>query len=608
MKQETRTCQNCKTSFLIDQKDFTFYEQMQVPPPTWCPRCRMRRRMLFRNERTLYKAMCKLCGTSVISMYPADTPYTVYCFDCWNSDRWDPLAYARDYDFNRPFFEQFDEFLRRVPRPSVEVSQNVNCPYTNYTWECKNCYLTPSTMYCENVAFSKRMEKSADCYDCYQVVESQLCYECVNCVQCASSTFLTNSKSCMDSAFLFDCTNCSHCFMSANLRNKSYVIENRQYDRDGYAAKLVEYRLDTRDGFERAKRRFQEVVEGSIHRYAQVYHSVNSTGDRMYNAKNCKACFDIHDIENVRYTQSGFSIKDVMDTYGVDDEQWCYENINDGLYSSYIRFCANTHTNCLDVRFCDYCRSSSHLLACISVRSKSYCIFNKQYTKEEYEPLVEKIVRHMAEQPYRDVKGRTFAYGEFWPPALSPFGYNETAAQEYFPIIEIQAAAEGFKWKQPERRHYDVTLQPNELKDIGEITDDILNEIIGCEHSPAGASAKEGSGTCNHLCPTAFRIIPGELQFYRRMKLPLPRLCPNCRHAERMRRTNPVELWHRTCECGGASARGKRIEERGKVNEYRNTVAHFHGDGPCPNEFETSYSPDRPEIVYCETCYNAEVV
>ncbi len=41
---------------------------------------------------------------------------------------------------------------------------------------------------------------------------------------------------------------------------------------------------------------------------------------------------------------------------------------------------------------------------------------------------------------------------------------------------------------------------------------------------------------------------------------------------------------------------------------YMNTGEHHHGKGRCPNEFETSYAPDRPEIVYCESCYQSEVV
>jgi hypothetical protein len=136
------------------------------------------------------------------------------------------------------------------------------------------------------------------------------------------------------------------------------------------------------------------------------------------------------------------------------------------------------------------------------------------------------------------------------------------------------------------------------------VSDDILNEIIGCEHG----------GTCNHQCTTAFRLISDELQFYRRMKLPLPRRCPNCRYAERMQRTNPVELWHRKCMCAGSTSSpqaGRKSEAWDSKSEafvYENTATHFHGEEVCPNEFETSYSPDRPEIVYCESCYNTEVV
>ena len=35
MNQETKTCQNCKAQFIIEPDDFTFYEKINVPPPTW---------------------------------------------------------------------------------------------------------------------------------------------------------------------------------------------------------------------------------------------------------------------------------------------------------------------------------------------------------------------------------------------------------------------------------------------------------------------------------------------------------------------------------------------------------------------------------------------
>jgi len=33
-----------------------------------------------------------------------------------------------------------------------------------------------------------------------------------------------------------------------------------------------------------------------------------------------------------------------------------------------------------------------------------------------------------------------------------------------------------------------------------------------------------------------------------------------------------------------------------------------HYSKHCQNEFETSYSPDRPEVVYCESCYNRKYI
>ncbi len=96
------------------------------------------------------------------------------------------------------------------------------------------------------------------------------------------------------------------------------------------------------------------------------------------------------------------------------------------------------------------------------------------------------------------------------------------------------------------------------------------------------------------------------------MNLPLPRLCPNCRHYERLKYRNPLKLWKRVCACNGQMANSSAVanamaDKKGQM-VYKNTITHFHGDNKCPNEFETSFSPDRPEIVYCESCYNSEVV
>jgi len=68
--------------------------------------------------------------------------------------------------------------------------------------------------------------------------------------------------------------------------------------------------------------------------------------------------------------------------------------------------------------------------------------------------------------------------------------------------------------------------------DIKNVDDSILTKIISCEHK----------GACNEQCATAFKIIPQEIEFYRKMNLPLPILCPNCRYYQRLKQRNLFKL------------------------------------------------------------------
>ena len=104
MNRETKQCQNCKKEFWIEPEDFKFYDKISVPPPTWCPECRMVRRMTWRNERVLYHRKSQATGKDIISMFAPDKPINVYEHDYWWSDKWDSLASGKEYDFSKPFF------------------------------------------------------------------------------------------------------------------------------------------------------------------------------------------------------------------------------------------------------------------------------------------------------------------------------------------------------------------------------------------------------------------------------------------------------------------------------------------------------------------------
>lgn len=47
---EEHSCKHCEKLFGITDADINFYKTMEVSPPTWCPECRLMRKMAWCNE------------------------------------------------------------------------------------------------------------------------------------------------------------------------------------------------------------------------------------------------------------------------------------------------------------------------------------------------------------------------------------------------------------------------------------------------------------------------------------------------------------------------------------------------------------------------------
>lgn len=595
MSNEVRTCQNCRTSFTIGPEDFEFYRRIGVPPPTFCYECRLIRRLAFRNELNLYKRKCTAPGHSeeMISIYSPDKNLVVYDQKHWWTDEWDPMAYGREYDFSKPFFQQWLELRNSFPLMSVSNSNAVNSDYCNVADQSKDCYLISGSFECERVLYSNRVNADKDSLDLFVVHRSELCYDDSYCTDCYRTLFSRKCVGCVDSYFLYDCRNCSNCFGCTNLRSRQYYIFNQPYNKEEYLKKFAEFNLGSFKNLTELRKRFLETYPKTIHKYANILKSVNTTGNNIDGAKNCNYCFDFTDgSEDCKFSHwGGMQTKDLYDGGpGVGAGlELAYEVFDTGIQGSRNFFTSVVYGS-HNVQYSFNCYNSSDLFGCIGLRSKKYCILNKQYTKDEYEVILPKIIEHMNSIPYIDKKGRTYRYGEFFPIELSPFAYNESIAQDYFPLTKSEAVNQGYVWKDDDERNYVVTKLATDLPDhIKDVRDDILKEVIGCEHE----------GKCNHRCSKAFKIIPQELQFYQKLNISLPRLCYHCRHYSRLESRDVMKLWHRKCRCAGAKSENQI---------YTNTSSHFHGENHCPNEFETPYAPEKQEIIYCEQCYNAEVV
>ena len=406
-RQENKICQNCKKEFTIEPDDFSFYEKIKVPLPTWCPECRRMRRFAQTNETVLYKRKCDLTNKDIFSMYPPDVPFPVYETDVWYSDVWDPYSFGIDYDPQRPFLEQFLELQNKIPRMSlVRQGPAVNSPYAHRVTDPKNSYMTFRSSYPEDCLYLYNGKNTKDCVDSAWVFNSELCYECVNIENCYNVRFGQEVKDCRDSSFLYACRNCSNCVGCVNLVNQKYCIFNERYSREEYNKKLIEFELNTYSGIQEIEKKFSEFRKKFPVRAVASVKSENVSGNWFSNCKNVRESFDCVDIKDGKHLFMVFSAEDCMDYYewGNKAEQ-VYESVNCGINIARLYFCNQCWAGASDLYYCNTCPGARNCFGCVGLKKGEYSILNKKYTKEEYKILKEKIIEDMKKMPFIDKRG-----------------------------------------------------------------------------------------------------------------------------------------------------------------------------------------------------------
>lgn len=556
-----KICRQCATNFEITSEDLTFYDSVspvfagtkyQIPQPTLCPDCRQQRRLALCNERYLYSGECGLCKKNTLTEYPPQRNQPIYCRECWHSDKWDARDYGNDFDFSRSFFEQIKELKGKTPALALNSQgTNINSEYIHYAGSCKNCYLIMHADFCEDCMYGYGFKKTTSCVDGFYNLHSELCYDCIDVHKSYDLKECQDCISCNSSAFLRDCIGCKNCFCCVGLRNKEYCFENEQLSKEEYQKRLAHIDTGSHHQYQKWKLRRKELEKNHTFKEFQGHNLENCFGNHLYNCKNTWYSFDCEDVEDAKFCyQVVLGAKNIYDIYQYGSNlQQSYESSISGENSYHLLFCDNCHMNSSDLIYCLYMERSKNCFGCVHMQGATYCILNKQYTKDEYQETVPKIIEHMK---------KTGEWGEFFPMDISPFGYNKSSAQMYYPLTKQQTLQQKLQWDDYEPSRPEVTriIPAQKLADnIKDIADDILDTAIECE-----------------ITNKLFKIQPQELKFYRKQKIPLPRRHPDQRHLDRFRQRNPRRFWQRTCD-------------------------------NCRKDMRTTYSPQQPEIVYCEACY-----
>ena len=434
----------------------------------------------------------------------------------------------------------------------------MNSDYTNDSTHLKNCYIAFNAIEGENLYYFDCCLDNKDCVDCWSVSWSDTCYmsfgeRLYKCFWCFYAF------DCLESRFLYDCRNCEHCFMCSNLRNKRYHFFNQPLTKEEYESKLKEINLGNHEVLKEYLSEFEELKRTAIYKENHNINAVNCTGDWIQDSKDCHEVYYAYESERVAYSLGFFRHRDCCDMAGATNSELCYEVMTISAADNYGDKFSTFINNCRNVEYCDLCRNSHDCFGCIGLANKSFCIFNRQYSEEDYWALLDKIKTAMLERG---------EYGEFFPPELSPYPYNFSLATSYSGFEDIDTAKSyGYRTEdireEPEEEIGLETIPSSRLPaDIKEVDDSILSKAIFDEQSKK-----------------KFRLVRYELDFYRKHNLPLPR-------------EHPLEA----------------LAEWRKMDIF--TINFKFYDRPCTKcgkAMRTSYRPGQSYRVYCEECYLKEV-
>jgi hypothetical protein len=435
--------------FEITPDDCTFYEKIKVPSPTFCPQCRLQRRLVWMKGIDLFYRKCDLCQEVKLSMYHPDAPYVVYCDRCWWSDNWDARDFALEYDSSKTFFEQWNELLHKTPILGLSVDKTTGelSPFCNHVGHSKNCSLmfysesNEDVHNCYMITRSKNVFDSGNIMDCENVYDSSHVYKSYNMVGARG-----NNRSCFDSFFTRDCENVHHIFGGISENKTEYTFLGEKLSKEAWFEKIKEIDLGSYTNYQYWKEKVDEYWKTVSPRPVWDSLSVDCTGSYVFHSKNVKDSLDVCDSEDSKFLcmiKAG-KIRDCYDytDWGINCER-LYECMTVGDNSSDVYFSHESGFGIFDVQYSKLSINGLYHFGCVSMKSPQYCILNKQYSKEEYTKLKEKIIEDMSQNPYVDSIRNVYKYGEYFPLEFSPHYYNDTFSQRFFTLIKEEVDKNG---------------------------------------------------------------------------------------------------------------------------------------------------------------------
>jgi len=547
----------CEGDFEITSEDIEFLRMLFVPPPKYCPTCRRIRRLVHMNLSKLFKRHCNALGhdEQMISIFPENASIPVVDYQYFIGDQFNPFLYGRDFKSGESPLNHFFDFRKEIPMPSLlnRDPSSVNSEYSNGGRNNKNCYFTSGCYNVEDAWYSGLISLSKNIMTSRALRESEWASYSVYSEHIYKSSYIYFSKNITNSMFLYDSKNCDQCFGGVNLRNRKYVIWNEQKTKEEYEEFIKNITPFKRSDLLKYKEELLSLTKSLPINSTRNLASENIFGTVISNSKNLFDIVEAKNSENVRHADGIMNHKDSMDLlFSGGHSHHLYQTCNIGSESSYVKFSISSKF-CTTSEFIFNSKLLTNCFMCIGLQNKSFCILNKQYTEEEYFPLVDEIKYEMLSRG---------EYGEFFDLQFSAQAYNFSMAGAYYPLSDdVIEKLGGYIGKESETNVGDLKIiEPENLSEtIDEVSDSITEEAVRCL-----------------VTQKPFRITKTELAFYRRMKLPIPNTHPIERIMENNMTVTTGRKWNAVCE-------------------------------KCERKIETIYENISEYHIYCEECFKREV-
>ncbi len=415
------------------------------------------------------------------------------------------LSISPEYDFTKTFFENFADLYRSIKLPAIINIWSENSDFSEISIFVKNAYLSFTTVSgCENILYSVNIKDNSR-----NVLNSVMVWDSCENVYMSSwiikSSSVFYSQNIVNSRDIWFSTNlvwCSECISCSNVENVSYQISNKQYTKDEYLTKKKE--LLSNPSW------FDSLYQKSKVKSTNIWSKDTIWTCNFYceNLNSWAYNYKVIDWKNVVLVWLPTWNKNIYDTYNAGSPIWSdmYWVMAAWWEHIYMTLHNNNWTNNFYSILLDEC---SFCLWCVWLKNKSYCIFNKQYSQEEWFNMVDKIFASMEQSG---------ELGEFFPATMNPYYFNDTVASLFDLWFSKQEVInKWFLWRDEEVK-VDI---PTTLDKIG------VDELSGFEWFDSDGKWYIDNDVMNKVVVDKFwnsyRFVPMEIEFLKRYNLPLPR-------------------------------------------------------------------------------------